>query len=187
MTLPEKYSKPAVILHWLIALGVLFNLITMEVLGDDSRPRSLIDLHKSIGITVIGLVLLRILWRVAHRPPALPVTYKPWESWLSHAVHYLLYFMLFAMPLTGWIMNSASMNKNTGQPYPIVLYHLVPWFNLPLFDGMAASARKSWHETFGAGHSIGGWILLALLALHVVGALKHQFIDKEKELQRMWF
>ncbi|MDE2340656.1 MAG: cytochrome b/b6 domain-containing protein, partial [Alphaproteobacteria bacterium] len=141
----------------------------------------------SVGITVLGLVLLRVLWRAANRPPNLPEAYQPWERTLSHAAHWLLYLMMFAMPLTGWLMNSASTNKATGQPYPVDLFHVLPWFNLPFFSGMDIAARKGWHEFFGAGHSFGGWILLGLLGLHVAGALKHQFLDKEKEFQRMWF
>jgi len=183
----EKYTKPAIILHWLIALAMLYNLISMLVLDDDARPRPFIELHKSIGITVLGLVLLRVLWRAANTPPALPDSYKPWERTLSHLVHGLLYLMIFAMPLSGWIMNSASLNKNTGQPYGIELFHIVPWFNLPFFGGMDVAARKGWHEFLGGVHALGGWALLALVVLHVGGALKHQFLDKEKELERMWF
>ena len=183
----EKYTKPAVILHWLIAIGMLYNVISMLLLDDDARSRPFIDLHKSIGITVLGLLILRLLWRAANRPPALPSTYKPWERTLSLGVHSLLYVMILAIPLSGWVMNSASYNKNTGQPYGIDLYHVVPWFNLPLFNAMDLTARKGWHEFLGGVHGLGGWILLGLLVLHIGGALKHQFLDKEKELQRMWF
>jgi len=187
MTLSEKYTKPAVILHWLIGLAMLYNLISMLILDDNARSRPFIDLHKSIGITVLGLVVMRLLWRAANTPPALPDTYKPWERTLSHAVHGMLYLMILVMPLSGWIMNSASINKDTGQPYGIDLFHIAPWFNLPFFNGMDAAAHKGWHEFFGGVHALGGWALLALLILHVGGALKHQFMDKEKELQRMWF
>jgi cytochrome b561 len=187
MTLPDKYTKPAVILHWLVALGMLYNLVSMLILDDNARSRPFIELHKSVGITVLGLVLLRVLWRAANEPPALPATYKPWERTLSHVVHGALYVMIFVMPMSGWIMNSASFNKKTGLPYGIDLYHVVPWFNLPFFNSMDAATRKGWHEFFGGMHALGGWAVLALLLLHIGGALKHQFMDKERELQRMWF
>lgn len=183
----EKYTKPAVILHWLIAIGMLYNVISMLILDDDARSRPFIDLHKSIGITVLGLLILGLLWRAANRPPALPITHKRWERTLSLGVHSLLYVMILAIPLSGWVMNSSSYNKNTGQPYDITLYHVVPWFNLPLFNSVDLTARKAWHEFLGSVHGLGGWALLALLVLHIGGALKHQFLDREKELQRMWF
>ncbi len=186
MTL-QKYTKPAIILHWLVGVAMLYNLVSMLLLDDNARSRPFIDLHKSIGITVLGLLIMRALWRAANTPPALPATYKPWERTLSHAVHGLLYLMILGMPLSGWIMNSASLNKNTGQAYGIDLYHIVPWFNLPLFNGMDVATRKGWHEFLGGVHALGGWALLALVVLHIGGALKHQFLDKEKELQRMWF
>lgn len=185
MTLPDKYTKPAVVLHWLIALGIFFNL-TMLLYDDNARPRNIIGLHKSIGITVLGLVVLRLIWRHLNTPPAMP-NYANWEALLSKIVHYALYAFMFILPLTGWLMNSASLNKTTGQPYSIDLFHIVPWFNLPFFQGMDMAARKGWHDFFEHGHGLTAWILMFLLVLHIAGALKHQFLDKEKELQRMWF
>lgn len=183
-----KYTKPAVILHWLIAIGILYNLGTMLLIGDDDRTRAIINLHKAIGISVLGLVLLRILWRAANRPPALPESYEPWERTLSLVVHGLLYIMIVLMPLGGWLMNSASLNKTTGKAYDIPLFTpQIQWPNLPFFDGMSVQARHDWHEFFATGHTLGGWAILALIVLHIGGALKHQFLDKERELQRIWF
>ncbi len=187
MTLPEKYTQPAVILHWLIAIGIWFNIGKMFFTDDHDRTRDIINMHKSVGITVLGLVVLRLLWRAANKPPALPANYAAWEVKLSKGIHHLLYLMIFAIPFSGWLMNSASLNKDTGQPYGIDLYHIVPWFNLPFFGGMEAATKHAWHENLGAVHATVAYLLLAVLVLHVLGALKHQFIDKDKELQRMWF
>ena len=183
----KRYSGMAVVLHWLVAAGILFNMIAMLVVDDDARSRPFIELHKSIGITVLGLVCLRILWRVGHKPPpSLPL--QPWERKLSVGVHHLLYLLMVLVPLSGWLMNSASLNKATGLPYGIDLFHVVPWFNLPFFAAMDAAGKAHWHQVFGIMH---GFVLkLALwlaVLLHIAGALKHQFMDRQKELQRMWF
>jgi cytochrome b561 len=184
LTLPDKYTKPAVILHWLIAIGILFNAGKMLVTADDARTNAVFDLHKSIGITVLGLVALRILWRAANKPPALPATYKPWESKLSHWIHYLLYALVFAIPFSGWLHDSAW---KAAAKHPLVLFHAIPWFRLPLFNGMDPATKDQWHELLGSIHGLLTYGLLTALALHVLGALKHQFLDKEKEIQRMWF
>lgn len=183
----KRYSGVAVVLHWLVALGILYNLIAMLVVDDDARGRPFIELHKSIGITVLGLVLLRILWRAGHKPPVL-LPSAPWERVLATGVHHLLYLLMVLVPLSGWLMNSASLNKATGLPYGIDLFHVVPWFNLPFFGAMDAAGKEHWHHILGIMH--GGVLKLALwvaLALHIAGALKHQFMDRQKLLQRMWF
>jgi len=183
-----RYSAVAVALHWLVAIGIIYNLVAMLVVDDDARSRAFIDLHKSIGITVLGLVLLRILWRLGHTPPAPMPTLKPWERKLSLGVHHLLYLLMVLAPLSGWLMNSASFNKATGQPYDIDLFHVLPWFNLPFFGTMSAAARAHWHDGLGAAHGLLFKLLLwAALLLHVAGALKHQLRDRQKALQRMWF
>ena len=183
-----RYSGVAVVLHWLVAAGILFNLVAMLVVDDDARGRPFIDLHKSVGITVLGLVLLRILWRMARTPPAPLASLRPWERKLSVGTHHLLYLLMVLAPLSGWLMNSASLNKATGQPYGIELFHALPWFNLPLFNGMDPATRKQWHEGLGTAHGLVFKLALWVAVLaHVAGALKHQFLDREKELQRMWF
>jgi cytochrome b561 len=182
----EKYSKTAVALHWLIALGIAFNM-AMLFMGDDARPRWYINMHKSLGIVLLLLVIGRILWRYMNTPPALP-EYKRWEVVLSKATHHLLYILMIFMPLSGWLMNSASFNTSTGQAYGIDIFHVIPWFNIPLFSNMSEQTREAWHFGLGAAHGFSTQIvLLLLLALHIGGALKHQFLDKEKQFQRMWF
>lgn len=185
MTLPQKYTKIATVLHWLVALGILYNLGSMLLVDDHDRTRAFINLHKSVGLTVLGLGLLRILWRVGHTPPALPGTYKPWERTASHAAHYTLYALMILVPLTGWLHDSAWKGASA---HPLVLYGVIPWFRLPPFTTMAPAAQDYWHDTFGFWHAIIlTYALYAVFLAHLGGALKHQFIDREKELQRMWF
>ena len=182
----EKYTKGAVVLHWLVAIGILLNL--WIGLRFDSTPkdalRDAINFHKSIGITVLGLALLRVLWRASHVPPAMPTTYQVWERKLSHFVHWLLYGMIVAVPLSGWLHDSAW--KDAGS-HPMSLFGVVPWFRLPIVNGLSDAQKDYWHDLLGGLHTATAYVLLAAVALHILGALKHQFLDKHRELQRMWF
>jgi cytochrome b561 len=179
----ERYSKPAVVLHWLIAIGIFWNLY-LGLMFDDNTPRSVIDLHKSIGISVLGLVVLRLLWRAVRTPPKPMASLKPWERKLSVGVHHLLYLLMVVVPLAGWLHDSA-WKKAAG--HPLVLFNTVPWFRLPLFGGLSPAGLDQAHEVLGNVHSLTAWVLMGALGLHVAGALKHQFLDGNKELQRMWF
>ena len=182
----ERYSKPAVVLHWLIAIGVFLNLysgLSFDDLPKD-KAASAFALHESIGISVLGLVLLRVLWRFAHRPPAPLLTLRLWERRLSVGIHHLLYLLLVLIPLSGWLTASAH---NGAESHPLVLFNTVQWFNLSVFGGMAPAARHQAHEALGSVHSACAWVLMGALVLHVAGALKHQFFDGDKMLQRMWF
>ncbi len=181
-----RYSGPAVVLHWLIAALIIVNAglaWTWDSLPDgDVRP--VIDVHKSIGITVLGLALMRLLWRATHRPPALPANYQRWERFLSHAVHGLLYVIMFGLPLSGWIMDSAWKDAAT---HPMAWFGLFEWPRLAPIMHLGPAVKEKVHHLFGAVHGLSADALYLLVFLHVGGALKHQFLDGDKELQRMWF
>ncbi len=180
-----RYTKTAIILHWLVALLILVNL-ALGTLADsfpDAWIRTVIDTHKSIGITVLGLVMLRILWRISHRPPPLPDSYRRWERASAHAAHLLLYLLMLALPLSGWMHDSAWKDAAA---HPMRLFGLIPWPRIGYFHYMEDAARKeALHTLFGQAHTLFGYLLYALLALHILAVLKHQFIDKEQEIQRM--
>lgn len=180
----RKYSGVAIALHWIVGLGVFVNLMLPNIWEavSDENVRPLIDAHKSIGITVLGLAIMRLLWRLTHTPPALPASYKPWEVKASHAAHWALYAFIFAMPLTGWIMDSAWKDAAT---HPMQWFGLFEWPRIGMVMHLDEVTKKSVHDGFGEAHEILGYALWALFALHVIGALKHQWIDKEQELQRM--
>ena len=179
-----RYTGPAIVLHWLIALGVIANVALAWIWPHlaDAQVRPAIDTHKSIGITILGLAIMRLLWRLTHRPPALPDSYKRWEVGASHAVHWLLYLLIFAMPMTGWIMDSAYKDAAT---HPMFWFGLFEWPRIGAILHMAPEPRKQVHDGFGAAHSLLAWGVYALVALHLAGALKHQWWDKHRELQRM--
>jgi cytochrome b561 len=181
----DKYTKIAVLLHWLIALLIGCNIILG--LGANYVPdidvRPMIDLHKSIGITVLGLAFIRFFWRFTHRPPPLPADYKPWEHRAANAAHIALYVLIFAMPLTGWIHDSAW---SAAASHPMMLYWVVPWFRLGVITSLDPATKEYVHTLFGTIHVYLGYALYVVLGLHILGALKHQFVDKQPELQRMW-
>lgn len=182
---PLRYTRTAVVLHWLIAILLLVNValgLSADSVPDDwARP--VIDTHKSIGITVLGLVLMRILWRATHAVPPLPADYPSWERWFAHGVHFLLYAVILALPISGWMHDSAWKDAGT---HPMSLFGLVPWPRMAWIEAVEPVARERLHDVLFKVHTAFGYALYALVALHVAGALKHQWRDRHPELQRMW-
>ena len=179
-----RYTGTAMTLHWLVAVLIIANVV-LGLVADyvpDSAVRPVIDLHKSFGITVLGLVILRILWRLAHKPPAMPTTYGPAERWSAHAAHGALYLLILALPVSGWMHDSAWKNAAAN---PILLFGLVPFPRIGWIEHTEPVKKEHLHTVFFAVHAYAAYALYALLALHVLGALKHQFWDREPELQRM--
>ncbi len=185
-TLPraDRYTGVAVALHWVVAALIGANLVL--VWFADKWPegwvRPAIDLHKSIGITVLGLVLMRILWRWTHKPPAMPADYPRMEKWAAHAAHLALYLLIFAIPLSGWLHDSAWKD---GPTHPDKLFWTVPWPRVWLLADLPTGPKEQAHSALFAVHRWLAYGLYVLFGLHVAGALKHQWIDKEPELQRM--
>ncbi|MDP9056779.1 MAG: cytochrome b [Pseudomonadota bacterium] len=179
----RRYTRVAVVLHWLVAALIVINVLLAWTWHSLSKPNahSVVNVHKSIGLTVLGLALLRLLWRIGHRPPDLPAAYQRWESVLSHIVHGFLYLIMFGLPITGYIMDSAS--KASGQP--IMWFGLIPIPHLGAIMQLAPGEKQHVRHLFAAAHSLSAVALYVLLFLHIAGALKHQFIDREKEIQRM--
>jgi cytochrome b561 len=180
----SHYTRTAMALHWIIAILIICNVVLG--LSADSLPddwvRPVIDTHKSIGITVLGLVLLRILWRASHRPPPLPAAFPSWERIAAHVAHFLLYLLMIALPLSGWLHDSAWKGAAT---HPMHLFGLVPWPRIGYVMNLDPVLKESLHDRFGALHTWLGYALYALLAMHVGGALKHEWIDRKSVLKRM--
>lgn len=170
----ERYSSVAILFHWTIALLVIVNLIIG--IGHESIPalRAWMPGHKAIGITVLVLTLARLAWRLAHRPPALPGSVTPAERRAAHAAHWGLYTLMVLMPLTGWMMVSGP---GPGPARPLSWFGV---FDVPLLPvGKAASG-------LGANaHGVLGWLMLALVVLHIAGALRHHFLLRDATLARM--
>jgi cytochrome b561 len=181
----SRYTATAIVLHWVIALFIAVNV--MLALSVDHLPdaavRPVIDLHKSIGITVLGLVLLRVLWRLSHAPPPLKERYSLWERRAAHAAHALLYGLMLALPLSGWLHDSAWKLADT---HPLQLFGFIPFPRIQPIAALDPEYKDYLHGVFGRWHTWFADALYVLFALHVGGALKHQLFDREAELQRMW-
>ena len=179
-----RYTGVAIALHWLVAAGIAVNLVLVWTVG--SLPglptRSAIDLHKSIGLTVLGLALMRLLWRWSHPPPVHDPALPALERRTAHGVHWLLYGLIFALPVSGYIHDSAWRGAET---HPILLYGLVPFPRIGPIEHLPVASRDWVHTVFFAVHGYAAWVLYGLVALHVAGALKHQLLDRQPELQRM--
>jgi cytochrome b561 len=179
-----RYTRVAVVLHWLVAVLITVNVVlalSADHVPDDS-VRSVIDAHKSIGITVLGLALLRILWRLTHRPPAAPAVHSRMERVAAHLVHGGLYLLMLLMPLSGWLHDSAWKDAAT---HPMHWFGLFEWPRIGPVMSLPPATRESLHTKFGELHTALSYVLYALVALHITGALKHQWLDGEKTLQRM--
>ena len=189
------YTKTAKVLHWLIAIGIfgmfalgwfmsdlpkeapkqiaydLFNLgVYTWNLTEEISPRTFyFNLHKSIGVTIFALILIRILWRITHRPPALLASYKAWERKLASSAHHLLYLLMVALPISGIVM--ATYSK-----------YGIKWFGVPFIKGLDNNPMR---ELFKEVHEIIGLIIFLVIIVHIIGALKHKFIDKDDTLKRM--
>lgn len=174
-----RYSRGAVVLHWLIAVLIVLNFAAAWVAEDMPKEQAMqvMGNHKAIGITVLLLTLARIAWRLTHRPPPLSSDLAAWEVALAKVTHVLLYILMLGIPLGGWATHSAWFG---GQP--VSLFGLINWPGLPL------TQDKALGETLGEAHGAFAWAMLVLLALHVAGALKHRVIDRNPNaIRRMWF
>ena len=178
----DRYTTVAITLHWVMALGVLalaaLGLVMVHGHLGLGRRFALYQLHKSIGVTILVAALLRLAWRHAHRPPSLPTHMPQLERLSAHAGHWLLYFYLIALPLTGWALVSASVLN-----IPTHLYGVIPWPHLRVLSSLHEKAPVE--ALLKSIHRYGAWALLVLVAGHAGAALRHHFVQKDDVLLRM--
>nr|WP_070960059.1 cytochrome b/b6 domain-containing protein [Hyphomonas sp. Mor2] len=178
----ERYTSVAITLHWLIAIAILGMILGGWYMSDlpDGAPGQyfLYQMHKSIGITILLLTIARIIWRVMNPPPPLPEDMNALEKTGSHLVHLGFYGLMILMPLTGWLYSSVSVKLDV----PTVLYGVISWPDVPFVAGLKTEAASG---VVNFIHSKLAWVAIGLLALHVAGALKHEFSAEEGVLKRM--
>lgn len=168
-----RYTRTAIALHWLLALAILGSFIVGLYMADlpvSPQRLKLYNWHKWAGICILALSAIRLLWRLAHRPPA-DVPMPAWQQRASHAVHIALYGLFFAVPLAGWAYSSAA-------GFPVVVFGVLP---LPDF----VSPDKALAEAIKPLHKILAFTMAALVLGHVGAALKHHFVDRDGLLDRM--
>jgi cytochrome b561/polyisoprenoid-binding protein YceI len=170
----ERWGSLSQFLHWLIVALIALQAalgLTGIMLPLGLQKLAVLARHKSIGITILGLATLRLLWRWLNATPPLPSNLKPHERFLAHFTHAALYVLLFAMPLTGWIMSSAR-----GFP--------VSWFNLFQLPDLVPKS-ETLYDAMVTTHAALAIALAITVALHIAGALKHHFVLKDDTLRRM--
>lgn len=168
-----RYSTIAIGLHWLLAAAILTSLLVGNFMSDLSvspLQLRLVNWHKWAGVTILALSLLRLAWRLTHRPPP-DVPMPRWQRSAAHATHWAMYLLFFAVPLAGWAYSSATGFQ-------------VVWFGvLPLPDFVAPD--KALAASLKLLHAVLAYTLAAFVALHVAAALKHQLVDRDGLLGRM--
>ena len=174
MTAAVRYSMPAIVLHWLVALLIFVGFplgLYMVDLPLSPDKLKLYSYHKWIGVSVFLLVAIRLGWRLTHTPPLLPGDIAAWQRRASAVAHGLLYALTIAIPVSGWLMSSAKGFQTV-------------WFGvLPLPDLL--EKNRALGDLLAQVHETLNFILLAWVLLHVGAALTHHFIDRQPFLQRM--
>ena len=172
---PQRYTRTAIALHWLMAL-LIFSAFPLGVYMNDlplsPTKLQLFSYHKWLGVTILLAAAARLAWRVTHPAPAM-LDMPRWQHIAAHAIHHLLYVLLFAIPLSGWLMSSAKGFQTV-------------WFGvLPLPD--LVGKNKELGDLLRDVHEVLNFGLLLLVGAHVAGALKHHFIERDDTLRRMTF
>jgi cytochrome b561 len=170
----DSWNYTARALHWLMALLIVAQAVGGWIADEMERSPLKVDVmtfHKSLGVTLLLLVLFRLLWRWTHRAPPPPEGSKPWEIRAAQAAHAALYVLMIALPLSGWFAASTTI-------VPWKLWWLIPWPRI-------AAPDEHLHEIAGELHETLVWLLAAILAVHVAAALYHHFAKRDRVLLRM--
>ena len=171
----QRYTIPAIVLHWLTAILIvsafLLGLVMVDIPGITPTKLKYYSWHKWLGVTVLGLACLRALWRLTHAAPPLPASMPAWQIRASHALHLLLYILIFAAPVSGYFYSLAA-------GVPVVYLGILP---LPVL----IEANEVWKPILKQVHYTLNMALLAGVALHVAAAAKHLIIDRDGVFRRM--
>lgn len=169
------YGRIAVALHWIVAAGVLFAVTMGLFIGnveESDTTEQVLAIHKSMGLTIFVLVCVRLVWRLTHRPPALPASMPAYQRTAASLTHGLLYVTLLAMPIAGYVAVAARGRETRF----FGLFEVPQW--TPLSRVLSQNATTV--------HVYGQYLLYALLAAHIGAALYHRFVLKDDVLNRMW-
>ncbi len=157
-----RYSSVAMWFHWVIAALIVANLflgLYHEDFGKAARSWMMF-FHKATGLTILALSLMRLMWRIGHRPPPFDSVLRPWESLLARATHWAFYVLMIALPVTGWALSSSSNRP-------------VNYFGLVEISPLPVPRTDPVHDRLEDTHELLGKLMIGLIALHLLGALKH--------------
>ncbi len=170
----QRYGSVAQTLHWIIAAMIVGQFVLAYIahyLPNGMEKLAVLARHKSVGMTILMLAIVRLAWRWLNPPPPLPAGMPKWERIGAHVSHALLYLLLFAMPLSGWLMSSA-------RGYSVSWFNQFTW---PDLIPRSPTAFEQLHEL----HATLGTLLFFVAVLHVAAALKHHWWNKDTVLKRM--
>ena len=170
----KGYTRAAKALHWLIVALLIAQFIvawTMPHIGRETRPDTLINLHFSIGVVTLFVAVVRLVWRLTHPEPPPEAGVPPWQNTSAHIVHWLLYSLLFVVPILGWL--NASWRG-----FPLIMFGL----EMPT---LLATRAPGWAWTGDLHGLLANYAILTLVGLHVAAALYHWLIRRDGVLQRM--
>ncbi len=183
----SRYSKVAIWLHWIIAtlmIGMMFAGVWMtdaiKVKATQATAFEIYQLHKSFGISIFVLSIARLIWRVLHKAPEMPHNMARWEQVAAHATHWLFYGLMLGLPITGWLMVSAS-------PWglPTIFFGIVELPHLAVLFELEQAGKVKWEGYFKGIHQYLAYGGMGLIFLHIGAALKHHFILGDDVLSRM--
>ena len=190
----ERYTAVAVVLHWAIAAAILFMLplgFWMHEQIEHGNPSEGVyrafQLHKSVGLTILFLSLVRLGWRIANPPPALPAHMPAWERFAAKATHWAFYAIMIGLPLSGWLFVSAGWSLHEDRSLAVPT-HYFGLFQVPALFGLPQAGealRAAVAEASFATHATLAWSAIVLAGLHVAAALKHHLFDKDNVLTHM--
>jgi cytochrome b561 len=171
----QRYTNVAVFFHWLIALMIIgsftMGLVMTDIPGLTPTKLKYYSWHKWAGVTILGLATLRLLWRLTHKAPPYPATMPGWQQRAAHALHGLLYLLMFAVPLSGYFYTLSA-------GFPVVYFGL---FELPVLIAKNEELKPLLKDL----HFWLNMLLAGCVGMHVAAALKHHFIDRDGVLKRM--
>ncbi len=168
----QRYTTVAIILHWVIALLILGLFATgwySEILPKGDARTSIVMLHKSVGLLVFGFIVIRIFWRLSHKPPALPATMPAWQQTSAGLLHFALYALMFIQPVSGYLSSLLGAK-------PVTFFGIL----IPQWLEKNDAIRPFFHDT----HKVAGIVFTVLVVIHIAAAIKHQ-LAKDGISQRM--
>lgn len=169
-----QYASPAIFLHWLMAMLIIFTIgLGLYMVAIEKEPRSewYFDLHMSIGLTLAALLVLRVMWRLIHKPAALPACVPRWQVRSARLLHWALYAAMLVMPVAGF--TGALYSK-----FGVTVFGQ----NLPHW----VTPNRALSQQLLAAHTLVAWLLVATIALHILAGLKHLLLNRDGVFQRMW-
>ena len=176
-TTSASYTRVAIILHWLIAIMIIGQIVggkVMMAIAPSQMKFELFQLHKSFGFIILGLSVIRLVWRMTHKAPPLPDGMASWERLGAHMSHYGFYILMIGTPVAGWLMVSSATPRITTKIFKLIQ---VPHLPVP--------QSKSLEGAMETTHEYMAYAIIALLLLHIGAALKHHLVEKDDVLTRM--